>query len=263
MQWHYALSGQKLGPVSQDEIKNLALQGVIQPDTLLWTSGMPNWTPAGKVPELELTFGAPAPRPPAGAYGQPPPYAASARPGETVGSGGPLAASILTTLFCCLPFGIPAIVYAARISGKVASGDIQGAKDSARTSYIWSGIALGLGLICGSVYVAMAIPAFNRVRQQSRQIMLINDARQIGAASQQYFLSTGEKTVTFTYNPATGEVSGALSPWLTRIGKGYSITRLPIELENPSAFSISYPDAFKGLPVDFNDEGKTTRSPSE
>ena len=48
-----------------------------------------------------------------------------------------LALSILTTLFCCLPFGIPAIVFAAQIDGKLKSGDIEGATKSARMSKIW------------------------------------------------------------------------------------------------------------------------------
>jgi|GEM_PF-340014 len=48
-----------------------------------------------------------------------------------------LALSILTTLFCCLPFGIPAIVFAAQIDGKLKSGDIEGATKSARMAKIW------------------------------------------------------------------------------------------------------------------------------
>lgn len=48
-----------------------------------------------------------------------------------------LALSILTTLFCCLPFGIPAIVFASQIDGKLKSGDIEGATKSARMAKIW------------------------------------------------------------------------------------------------------------------------------
>jgi predicted secreted protein len=63
--------------------------------------------------------------------GQPP----VAKPPE---SGGVyLALSILTTLFCCLPFGIPAIVFAAQIDGRLKSGDIEGATKSARMAKIW------------------------------------------------------------------------------------------------------------------------------
>jgi hypothetical protein len=47
-----------------------------------------------------------------------------------------LAQAILCTLFCCLPFGIVAIVYAAQVNGKLAMGDYYGAQSasaSART----------------------------------------------------------------------------------------------------------------------------------
>jgi len=35
--------------------------------------------------------------------------------------------AILCTLFCCLPFGIVAIVFAAQVDGKLAAGDYNGA----------------------------------------------------------------------------------------------------------------------------------------
>ena len=36
-----------------------------------------------------------------------------------------LVPAILTTVFCCLPFGIVSIVYAAQVNGKVARGTAQ------------------------------------------------------------------------------------------------------------------------------------------
>lgn len=38
--------------------------------------------------------------------------------------------AILATLFCCLPGGIVSIVYAAQVNGKIAAGDLAGARDS-------------------------------------------------------------------------------------------------------------------------------------
>jgi len=38
-----------------------------------------------------------------------------------------LAQSILVTLFCCVPLGIPAIIYAAQVTSKLQSGDVAGA----------------------------------------------------------------------------------------------------------------------------------------
>lgn len=59
----------------------------------------------------------------------------AAKPPES--GGAYLALSILSTLFCCLPFGIPAIVFASQIDGKLKSGDIEGATNSARLAKIW------------------------------------------------------------------------------------------------------------------------------
>ncbi len=46
--------------------------------------------------------------------------------------------AILSTLFCCMPLGIVSIVYAARVDGKYAAGDIQGARDDARLAANWA-----------------------------------------------------------------------------------------------------------------------------
>jgi uncharacterized RDD family membrane protein YckC len=45
MQWYYAINGQRQGPVSESDIERLAREGVIQPDTLVWRQGLPNWQP--------------------------------------------------------------------------------------------------------------------------------------------------------------------------------------------------------------------------
>lgn len=43
-----------------------------------------------------------------------------------------LVQSILVTIFCCVPLGIPAIVYAAQVNGRIQAGDIQGAMDASK-----------------------------------------------------------------------------------------------------------------------------------
>jgi type IV pilus assembly protein PilA len=45
---------------------------------------------------------------------------------------------------------------------------------------------------------AMAIPAFQKVRRSSQEKTMINDARQIAAGAQQYFLENGVSTVAAT-----------------------------------------------------------------
>lgn len=58
-----------------------------------------------------------------------------------------LAPAILTTLFCCLPFGIVSIVYAAQVNGKLAAGDRPGALQSSQNAKTWAWIAFGSGLV--------------------------------------------------------------------------------------------------------------------
>jgi hypothetical protein len=60
--------------------------------------------------------------------------------------------SILSTLFCCLPFGIPAIVFACQVDGKFAQGDYEGAAASAKKAKTWCWIAFGSGLALILIY---------------------------------------------------------------------------------------------------------------
>ena len=62
-----------------------------------------------------------------------------------------LVYSILTTLFCCLPFGIVGIVKSAQVSSKYQSGDYEGAVQASRDAKKWSMIALicvSFGIFC-------------------------------------------------------------------------------------------------------------------
>jgi uncharacterized RDD family membrane protein YckC len=45
MDWHYAENGQQAGPVSEEELLQLAQSGAVTPDTLIWHSGMDGWKP--------------------------------------------------------------------------------------------------------------------------------------------------------------------------------------------------------------------------
>jgi hypothetical protein len=57
-----------------------------------------------------------------------------------------LVQAILCTLFCCLPFGIVAIVFAAQVDARLAAGDCAGAVNSSNQARMWCWIAFGLGL---------------------------------------------------------------------------------------------------------------------
>jgi uncharacterized protein (TIGR00266 family) len=70
-QWFLAIGGQKVGPISEEEIRGRLRSGEIDAGTLVFTSGMTNWTPLGAVPALAaclpgvaaLGAGAPPPVP--------------------------------------------------------------------------------------------------------------------------------------------------------------------------------------------------------
>lgn len=49
MSWYYAISGQRQGPVSEDEFFRLIHAGTIHDQTLVWRQGMPDWKPYGEI----------------------------------------------------------------------------------------------------------------------------------------------------------------------------------------------------------------------
>jgi hypothetical protein len=54
--------------------------------------------------------------------------------------------AILTTILCCLPFGIVSIVYAAPVNSKWTAGDYEGAKQSSKNAKIWAWVSFGVAL---------------------------------------------------------------------------------------------------------------------
>lgn len=68
-----------------------------------------------------------------------------------------LIPSILVTIFCCWPAGIPAIVFAAQVNTKLAQGDVGGALESSRKAKMWTWIAFGVGLGLGLIYLVFFV----------------------------------------------------------------------------------------------------------
>lgn len=55
--------------------------------------------------------------------------------------------SILSTVLCCLPFGIVSIVYSTQVNSKQAAGDYQGALDSSRKAKTWAIASAVAGIV--------------------------------------------------------------------------------------------------------------------
>jgi type IV pilus assembly protein PilA len=70
---------------------------------------------------------------------------------------------------------------------------------------------------------AMAIPAFQKVRENSIRGTMRNDARQVASAAQQYMLEHGLTQVQLTVNTADGAITGPLSDYVARVARGTNI----------------------------------------
>tara|TARA_R110001583_G_scaffold58714_4_gene174827 strand:- start:2726 stop:2992 length:267 start_codon:yes stop_codon:yes gene_type:complete len=67
-----------------------------------------------------------------------------------------LIESILATIFCCFPFGIPAIIYASQVNSKFAIGDYEGAQKASKNAKNWTIWSAIMGLII--IVFAIIIP---------------------------------------------------------------------------------------------------------
>lgn len=66
-EWYYIGHYGQLGPLTKEQIDELVDGGVIGRDTYVWRTGMADWIPADRVPELRDLFSAGSP------YASPPP----------------------------------------------------------------------------------------------------------------------------------------------------------------------------------------------
>jgi hypothetical protein len=112
----------------------------------------------------------PPPPPPSGGYAPPPPPPQYGQPqqqwgqpyqqppmGATEKVPNYLVQAILVTLFCCLPAGVVAIVFAAQVNGKLEAGDIAGARSASRNAKLWSWVSLGIGVAVILLYIFLIV----------------------------------------------------------------------------------------------------------
>lgn len=160
---------QQQGPVDGAQLPAYGVNA----ETLVWCNGMSDWTPAGQVAELAaILMPSPANTPPNPGYTAPNPGYTPSNPGYTsstgyqqsaspnpapgaYGQGAPqpnpygavgqppcpdnnLVWAILTTVFCCLPFGIVAIVYSSKVNSLYATGQYDMAVDASEKAKKWS-----------------------------------------------------------------------------------------------------------------------------
>jgi hypothetical protein len=166
MNWFYAKNGSQQGPLSTEDLKSRVAMGEVGPNDLAWREGMSDWMPVGQISELKVATAAtvsqePASGPsmassPASPYQSPAsaPSSVQLPPGQQIPSY--LWQSIVVTILCCWPLGIPAIVFAAKVEGLKARGDFAAAKEASDNAKKWSIISLVLGLVVILIYIALA-----------------------------------------------------------------------------------------------------------
>ncbi len=174
MEWYYSNNGQQAGPVSQDQLAELYRNGTVKPNDLVWNETMTEWTPMGSVD----AFAADAPAPPLAAAPAPteapptlsaaPPLSAAAAPMSA--SSSPYHASsgisepptylwqsIVVMLLCCLPLGIPALIFATKVKPAFASGDYAAAQEASKKAKLFCILSLVIGLIVQVIYIGINI----------------------------------------------------------------------------------------------------------
>ncbi len=165
--WFYAKDGAQKGPVGIEELKSLRVSGQVGQDDLVWREGMDDWLPYRDVAELSVSISGIPPVGASGVGGAPrstsanqvyaPPGSASIAGGGAPGVVPPtyLWQSIVCNLLCCLPFGIPGIVYASKVDSLARAGDLMGAQDASHKAKFWCWMSFGFGLGFSILYLIL------------------------------------------------------------------------------------------------------------
>jgi type IV pilus assembly protein PilA len=102
---------------------------------------------------------------------------------------------------------------------------------------------------------AMAIPAFQKVRRDSYRKTMVNDARLVVNAAQQYFMDNS-----VTYVPLTTLVGPATSNYVKSMSNLNTFS--PATLTSDSAFSCTVSNALVGTSaLTFDNEGHLSADP--
>lgn len=180
MQYWINHNGVQSGPMDLDSLKQMGLTS----NAYVWHEGLSDWVKITQLPELEGVYVMEgiAPEPPqepqmppaqnqveySPSQGQPdvgqpyqpqqqtiqpqqqpyqPQYAGQQPVNAEPCPPTNLVWAIITTILCCLPAGIVAIVYATKVTNKYRAGDIEGAKRASETGAWWCIITIILGIL--------------------------------------------------------------------------------------------------------------------
>jgi len=163
MQYWINHNGVQSGPVDLDAIREMGLTS----SAYVWREGLGDWVKITQMPELQgyyqVTDQSAAPQQASTAQavqGQPyepqqqpqytqqqPQYAQQPSAATEPCPPTNLVWAIISTVLCCIPTGIVAIIYALKVTNKYREGDIEGAKRASETGAWWCIATIILGII--------------------------------------------------------------------------------------------------------------------
>jgi hypothetical protein len=149
------------GPVTADQLRQWFAEGRVDGNTLIRPEHGGTWKPFSSYPDFAGLF--PIAPPSLRAPGAPPlpPQNLPLHPAQKVPTY--LVPAILSTLCCCPPFGIVAIVYASQVEGKLKAGDLPGALESSKKAKIWSWLSAGSAIILSIIYGAAYLASLGSI----------------------------------------------------------------------------------------------------
>ncbi|MGO5026166.1 CD225/dispanin family protein [Mediterraneibacter faecis] len=68
-----------------------------------------------------------------------------------------LILSIVSTLCCCLPFGVVGIVFSAKINSAMLAGNLEEAQNNAKMARIWIIVSFAIGLLTWLIYMVLIV----------------------------------------------------------------------------------------------------------
>lgn len=68
-----------------------------------------------------------------------------------------LILSIISTLCCCLPFGVVGIVFSAKINSAMLAGNLEEAQNNAKMARIWIIVSFAIGLLTWLSYMVLIV----------------------------------------------------------------------------------------------------------
>ena len=207
--FHLAVNRVQTGPFSEADVRQRIARGEVRGDDLCWREGWEKWRKVSEVfPPVEPPMLSAVP-PPLAQPVEVPPLPASRPPAPSCG----LATA---SLLCGIGVFVLFPLFFLFAPAAVIFGHVAQAKIKRSAGAVGGGGLATAGLIMGylgiagipivGLLAAMAIPAFQKVRQTSQETVVRIHLSQIWYAAEQQMLETGVDTVTYDQLVGPGKI---------------------------------------------------------